>query len=244
MRQFMKPVFKTVCRAGLAACLLASSVGAQELAVEADLLKLARRWVDHAVADSRTSAQTPLRLDVSVGALDSRLRLAACSRIEPYLPAGMRLWGQTRVGLRCMDGRTKWNVFLPVTVRAYGAAWVVRRDVAAGAVLNEADLMQAEVDWAQEQSPVLAAPGQWMGQVAARALGTGQALRQNMVRPAQVFQAGAQVRVLAQGTGFQITTDGQALSAGVVGQLVKVRMDNGRIMAGAVLDARTVKLEM
>jgi flagella basal body P-ring formation protein FlgA len=121
---------------------------------------------------------------------------------------------------------------------------VVRRDVASGAALTADDLMAAEVDWAAEPSPVLATPQQWLGQVALRALSTGQTLRQNMVRPAQVFQAGASVRVVAQGTGFQIASEGQALGAGVIGQVVKVRMDNGRIMSGIVLDARTVKMDM
>ena len=65
-----------------------------------------------------------------------------------------------------------------------------------------------------------------------------------MVKPAQVFQAGAQVRVVAQGPGFQISSDAQALSAGVVGQLARVKMENGRIMSGLVLDTRTVRLEM
>jgi flagella basal body P-ring formation protein FlgA len=59
-----------------------------------------------------------------------------------------------------------------------------------------------------------------------------------------VFQAGTQVRVVAQGAGFQIVADAQALSPGVIGQLARVRMDNGRIMSGTVLDARTVMLEM
>jgi flagella basal body P-ring formation protein FlgA len=83
-----------------------------------------------------------------------------------------------------------------------------------------------------------------VGQVASRALTTGQAIRQVMIKPAQVFQAGAQVRVVAQGTGFQITSDGQALSAGVIGQPARVKMDNGRVMSGVVLDNRTVKLEI
>jgi flagella basal body P-ring formation protein FlgA len=65
-----------------------------------------------------------------------------------------------------------------------------------------------------------------------------------MVRAAQVFQAGAQVRVLAVGAGYQITSDGQALAAGVVGQQTRVRMDSGRIMTALVLDARTVRLEL
>ena len=69
-------------------------------------------------------------------------------------------------------------------------------------------------------------------------------MRQGMIKPAQVFQAGTQVRVVAQGSGFQVTSDGQALSAGVVGQAARVRMDNGRVMSGIVLDGRTVKLEL
>jgi flagella basal body P-ring formation protein FlgA len=59
-----------------------------------------------------------------------------------------------------------------------------------------------------------------------------------------VFQAGAQVRVLAQGQGYQISADGQALSAGVIGQATRVKMENGRIMPATVLDARTVRLEL
>jgi flagella basal body P-ring formation protein FlgA len=146
--------------------------------------------------------------------------------------------------MRCLEGSSKWNVFLPVTVKAMGKAWVIRREVAPGALLTQEDLLQVDVDWAEEVSPVLAEQSQWMGQVAIRSLNTGQTLRQSMVRPAQVFQAGAQVRVLAQGQGYQISADGQALSAGVIGQATRVKMENGRIMPATVLDARTVRLEL
>jgi len=80
--------------------------------------------------------------------------------------------------------------------------------------------------------------------VATRGLVTGQVLRQGMFRPAQVFQAGAQVRVVAQGAGFHITSDGQALSVGVIVQSARVKMENGRIMSGVVLDTRTVKIDI
>lgn len=229
--------------AGLA-CGTTLSAWAQASQTDGEWMGSTRRWLDQAVSTIQSSGQVPLRMEVVVGALDSRLKLAPCTRVEPYLPPGTRLWGRTRLGLRCVDGVARWNVFLPVTIKAYGPAWVVRRDVAPGAVLSEADVMQAEVDWAEEASPIVGDAQPWVGQVAARVLSTGQALRQNMVRLAQVFQAGTQVRVIAQGPGFQIASDGQALSAGVVGQLARVRMDNGRIMSGVVLDARTVKLEI
>lgn len=229
---------------GLCLGLALSAQAAQDPAAESALVALTRHWLDGAVTGATAQAGVPLRLEVVVGALDSRLRLAPCARVEPYLPPGARLWGKTRVGLRCSEGPARWNVFLPVTVKAFGPAWVVRNDLPAGAVLNEADLMQAEVDWAEAPSPVMAQTQQWVGKVAVRPLASGWTLRQNMVRPATVFQAGTQVRVLAQGAGFQIAADGEALSAGVVGQLARVRMDNGRVMSGTVLDGRTVRLEM
>ncbi len=225
-------------------CLFAIGAHAQTDGVRSGFLDVTQRWLDDAIANIEPSEAIPLRMEVAVGELDSRLRLAPCEKLEPYLPVGTRLWGKTRLGLRCVVGVSRWNVFLPVTVRAFGPAWVIRGDISPGTVLTEAHAMEAEVDWAEERNSIIATPAQWVGQVASRALVTGQALRQGMIRPAQVFQAGVQVRVVAQGPGFQITSDGQALSAGVVGQLARVRMENGRVMSGTVLDGRTVQLEL
>lgn len=217
---------------------------AQAVNGEAQLPAVAQRWLDQALLTQTAHNGQPVRLQATLGALDSRLKLAPCARVEAYLPPGSRLWGQGRVGLRCLEGTTRWNVFMPVSIKALGSAWVLRRDVAPGRALEADDVMRAEVDWAAEPGAVLAAPNDWQGQVATRALATGQTLRQNMVRAAQVFQAGAQVRVLVQGGGFQISSQAQALSPGVVGQLAKVRMDGGRILSAMVLDARTVQIEM
>lgn len=226
----------------LAALTFAGTTIAQ--GIDADSRAAAQRWLDNALASTRPAGAAALRMEVVLGELDSRLKLAPCSKVEPYVPVGTRLWGKTRLGLRCVEGATRWNVFLPVTVRAFGSAWVVRADVASGSVLSASDVIEAEVDWAQEDSAIVANASDWMGHVATRALTTGQALRQWMIRPAQVFQAGSIVRVVAQGSGFQISSDGQALSAGVVGQLTRVKMENGRVMSGVVLDNRTVKLEI
>ena len=179
-----------------------------------------------------------------MGELDPRLRLAPCARIEPYLPAGSRLWGRSRLGLRCVEGATHWNVFLPVTVKAFGPAWVLTGNVSSGATLTQADAVQAEVDWAADRTSVLADPALWVGQVATRPLQAGQALRQAMVRLPNLFQAGAQVRVLAQGSGYVVSTGGQALSAGSSGQTVRVRMDNGKVISGVVNDDGTIAVNL
>ncbi len=219
-------------------------LGAHAQDVGVGLLKDSQVWLDHTVAAARPAGAAALRLVVSVGTLDNRLTLAPCAQVEPYIPAGMRLWGKTRLGLRCVDGASRWNVFLPVQVKAFGQAWVARADIPAGKVMDAGDAVLAEVDWALENQAILPELELWVGQTATRQISTGQALRMGMVRPSQVFQAGAVVRVVAQGPGFSVTSDGQALSAGVVGSQARVRIEGGRILTGVVLDTRTVRVDL
>lgn len=206
----------------------------------AELGSITQHWLDDALAQAQAGG-LPLRMEVSVGTLDSRLRLAPCARVEPYLPAGARLWGRTRLGLRCVDGPTRWNVFLPITVKAFGPAWVLAGNVGTGAVLSEQDAIEAEVDWAAEPAAIVANPKDWVGQTATRPLSAGQALRQNMVRAPDLFKAGSAVRVVVQGPGYAVTSSGQAMSAGAQGQNVRVRMANGRIIGGIVLEDGTIE---
>ena len=229
----------------LALCLAASGSAFAQVAADpaADLGPLTQRWLDDAMARNQP-AGLPLRMEVSVGSLDSRLRLAPCARVEPYLPSGARLWGRTRIGLRCVEGATAWNVFLPVTVRAFGPAWVLAEPVAAGAVLTAEDAVEGEVDWAAEAAPVMANPDMWVGQVAARTLAGGQALRQSMVRAPHLFRAGAQVKIVAQGPGYAVTSAGQAMTAGAAGQTVRIRMANGRVISGTVSENGTVDVAL
>jgi len=227
-----------------AALIAASLCGSGTAAAADDLRGMGMRWTQQRLAQTDAAGTADLRLDLSFGELDTRLQLAPCARIEPYLPAGARLWGRSRIGLRCTDAAVRWNVFLPVTVRAFGAAWVLRRPVASGETLQADDAERAEVDWAAASAPVVALPQQWVGQTAAYALAPGTALRQNMLRPPQAFGSGAQVRLVVQGEGFAISTEGQALAPGFVGQPVRVRTESGRIIAGTVLDARTVRVAL
>lgn len=223
------------------ACATAAAQAAADPAV--DLAPLTQRWLDEAVSRNQPAGM-PLRMEVSVGTLDSRLRLAPCARVEPYLPVGARLWGRTRLGLRCVEGPTAWNVFLPVTVKAFGPAWVLTSNVAPGAALTAADATESEVDWAADSNPVMANPELWVGQVASRQLVAGQALRQNMVRAPHLFRAGAQVKVMAQGPGYAVTAAGQAMSAAGAGDTVRIRMDNGRIVSGIVSENGTVEVTL
>lgn len=181
------------------------------------------------------------RVEVDVGRINPRLKLAPCARITPYLPAGTRLWGRASVGLRCSEG-ARWNVFVPVTVKVYGPAWTASGPLPAGTVLTAAHLQRGEVDLAAEPSPAVAAEAAALGRTLARAMAAGEALREADLRPRQWFAAGDVVRLHSSGSGFAISGQGQALAAGIDGRLVKVRTESGRIVQGRATGAGQVEL--
>lgn len=185
-----------------------------------------------------------LRPEVVIGALDSRLKLAPCARVEPYMPTRTQLWGRTRIGLKCVDGPVAWNVFLPITVKAWGPAWQIRRPVTAGSTLTAADVEQTEVDWALSPTPVLARESDWLGREATRPLLPGQVLRQAMVRIPQVFAVGDTIKVVVSGGGFQLSATGQALTQGMTGQEARIRMQGGKVVTGTVHDDQTVVVHL
>jgi len=197
-----------------------------------------------ALEGSQAATPGAPRIEVLVGQLDPRLRLAPCQRIEPYLPEGTRPWGKSRIGLRCAQGSVKWNVYLPITVKVYGRALVAANAVAAGSVIGPADVAQAEVDLAEDSSAPIVDADLVVGRTAARALKAGQSLRAGHLKPRQYFAAGELVTVLAQGPGFSVASEGQALTNGIEGQLARVRTESGRVLTGLPTAERRLELGM
>jgi len=184
------------------------------------------------------------RVEVVVGQLDPRLRLAPCDRIEPYLPPNVRLWGKSRIGLRCKEGRTAWNVYLPIVVKVWGRALVSRGGAAAGSVVAEGDLDEAEVDLAEELTPALFDRKIVVGRTLAQAIRPGQALRQAHLKSRQWFAAGDNVRVVAAGEGFALESGGQALMNGIEGEPARVRTESGRVVTGLPAGERRLELAL
>ncbi|MDE2368414.1 MAG: flagellar basal body P-ring formation protein FlgA [Burkholderiales bacterium] len=191
---------------------------------------------------ARAIAPPRARIEVTPGALDARLQLAPCARIEPYLPAGVPAWGVTRVGVRCTDGRARWSVYLPLTVHVWAAAVVSMANLPAGARLTASGLGHAEVDWSATTSPAYADAAELAGRVLARPLGAGQPVRAADLQVRMWFAQGDNVRIVVAGSGFSITGEGQALSPGYEDRPTRVRTENGRVLEGRAVGERQVEV--
>jgi flagella basal body P-ring formation protein FlgA len=184
------------------------------------------------------------RVSVEAGRLDSRLVLAACARAEAYLPAGVAAYGHVRVGLRCTDGVTRWNIFLPVNVQVFAPALVVTSALAAGARLEASQIKLMEVDWSSASTPLFDNAQVLAGRVLARPLQAGQAVQAAHLQARQWFAQGDTVRVTAVGPGFSIVSEGQALTPGLEGKSAKVQTENGRILTGRPIGDRSVEVSL
>ena len=232
--------WRTTASAALPVCLLATAVpAAAQLTPQtvADAVALA---ADAAAALAPAGA----RVLASAGKLDARLRLAPCALVTTYLPAGSPPWGRTRIGVRCSQGATLWNVYLPVTVQVLAPAVVVASALPAGAQIDPSQLGQAEVDWAAAPTPPYTAAEPLHGRVLARPVAAGQALRSSDLQPRRWFAVGDTVRITARGAGFAITSEGQALTHGLEGQPARVRTDSGRIVVGRPVGERRLELSL
>jgi flagella basal body P-ring formation protein FlgA len=198
-----------------------------------------------ALADEAAQRTAPtLRVQVRLGQLDPRLKLAPCANIQPYLPTGARLWGPSRIGLRCLDTGVRWNVYLPLTVDVFGPGLVANAPLAAGATLTAADLKPATVNLAASPTPAVADADHAIGRALARPLAAGQPLHAADLRARQWFAAGDTVRLVAAGSGWRIHAEGQALGVGLEGQTVRVRTESGRVVTGTAAGERQVELSL
>ena len=141
-------------------------------------------------------------------------------------------------------GGSRWNVYLPITVKVYGPALVAAALLPAGSVLAAADLDQAEVDLAEETSPAATDRKTLVGRTLARGVKPGQTLRQGDLRTRQWFAAGETVKLTATGSGFSVAGEGLALGHGIEGQPVRVRIEGGRTVSGQPVGDHHVEIAL
>jgi flagella basal body P-ring formation protein FlgA len=196
-------------------------------------------------ASAATAGQARgVRVDVKVGKLDPRLKLAPCQHIDTYLPHGLPVWGATRIGLRCTQGAKLWNVSIPIQVSVYAQATVLKTALAAGTVLDASQLGQAEVDIAAAPGAAVPDPMLAVGRTLGRSVAAGATLRQTDLKARQYFAAGETVRVTALGPGWSVETEAQAIGPGIEGQNVNVRTEAGRLLSARPTGDRQVEVTL
>jgi flagella basal body P-ring formation protein FlgA len=182
----------------------------------------------------------PGQVSISAGALDDSLRLAGCPKPEAWLPPGNRLWGNTTVGMRCLN--PAWNVYIPITVKVTGQVVVVTRPLAQGHILTGSDLTLQTTELTQQPAGILSSPDQAVGKTLTTSVGSGLALRTDMLRAATVIKQGQTVKLQVRGQGFSVSSEGKALANAAEGQIVPVKTPSGQTVKGVAKTGNVVEI--
>lgn len=185
------------------------------------------------------TASLPGKVSFQVGEIDRRIMLPECARLEAFLPAGSQLIGKTAVGVRC-NAQNGWSIFVPVQIRVSLNLLVSARQLPAGHLLQEQDIVAQTTE--TTKSVGFTDPAQVVGKVLRYGITAGQVLREDMLRLPYAVTQGQTVQIATQGSGFSIRNEGVALNNAVDGQPVQVRVGGGRVIGGIARNGGLVEV--
>ena len=173
----------------------------------------------------------PGRVSFDVGELDPRTRIGPCEAFEPFLPSGSRLWGKATVGLRCL-GPSSWTIYVPVQVIVSGNYLVTARPMAPGYVIGDNDIVVRSGDLSALPPTIITDTAQAVGRTIKNGLTAGQVLRSDQLAADWVILQGQSVRIVTNGPGFSVSSEGVAINNASAGQVVQVRTNGGKTLRG------------
>jgi flagella basal body P-ring formation protein FlgA len=203
-----------------------------------DLAAIQRAGEAFVEAQTRT---LPGRVETAVAPPDPRTRLARCERLQAFLAPGVKLWGSSNVGVRCVQPEA-WTLFLPVQVKVFADVVVLARAVPRGHALTAVDLRLQRLDLSQQPAGVFTDSSQVLGKLTTGAFAAGAALRADQVRAPLAVNYGQAVRIVFQGEGFRVSSEGRALGNAAIGESVQVRAASGRVLRATVREPGVVEV--
>jgi flagella basal body P-ring formation protein FlgA len=181
---------------------------------------------------------------VTVGQLDSRLRLARCpsKELAASMPVGMALQARSTVGVTC-SGSVHWTVYVPVTVESKIDVLVLTRAVNRDARLTAADVTVETRRTAGPGNAYLTTAAELNGRTVRRPLAVGTILSVDMFTPDLIVRRGQEVTLLSSGGAVEVRVNGRAMVDGAAGARIQVQnLSSMRVVEGVVESADLVRV--
>ncbi|CAB3778568.1 flagellar basal body P-ring formation chaperone FlgA [Pararobbsia alpina] len=188
------------------------------------------------------AAGLPGRVTLTIAPIAPR-GLAACDNLQAFMAPGAPMWGRTTVGVRC-TGEKPWTIYALARVSVQATYYVAGRSISPGDVIQMVDLVPREGDLSVMPRAIVTDPSQVVGAVAENRISAGFPLRSDLIRSPQAIQLGQTVKVIAQGDGFSISADGNAMNNASPGQQVRVKMSGGQMVVGTASGKGVVQIPM
>ncbi|MEW5967813.1 MAG: flagellar basal body P-ring formation chaperone FlgA [Pseudomonadota bacterium] len=176
---------------------------------------------------------------VSIAVQAPRAALPACTALEAFQPPGSRSIGRIAVGVRCL-APSPWTVYLGAEVSVVGRYVATRHPLRAHQVVAASDLVLREGDLGSLPADVATDPDAVVGFRTVSGIAAGAPLRNAVLRSPLVVTQGQPTRLVMNGPGFTVQSEGQALANASRGDRVRVKTRSGQVVSGIAQDGQQV----
>ncbi|MCB8888532.1 flagellar basal body P-ring formation chaperone FlgA [Vreelandella malpeensis] len=176
----------------------------------------------------------PLGQEVMIDVSPPSAHLPACIAPEPFFPnARQAPIGRVSVGVRCGEGRRQVR-YLQAQVDVVGSYMVAAQDIPRKALITQAMITQRQGNLGDLTANALTDEDAIIGKVAQRPLRQGEVFQAHALQTPDLVERGQRVTVSAQGPGFRVTREGEALESGGEGARIRVRFDTRELVTARV----------
>ena len=177
------------------------------------------------------TAGLPGKANITVGPIDPRLSLAACAALEPFIPRGGKVWGKTTVGVKC-TAPEPWTIYVQANIAVIAGYVATTKPISQGQIIGADELSVLKGDLALLPPGIITDAAQAVGKSSAVSIPAGTPLRQDSLRNLPAVRQGQIVRLVSEGAGFQISSEGKALNTASAGQPAQARTQSGQMVNG------------
>lgn len=210
-----------------------------------ELIGATEGFLEFMVEDYLERSEIQARYEIKVNPVDPRLRLAACDDdLTQALESPEQPVGRVTVRVSC-EGSTPWSVFIPAQVRIFRAVAVLKSPLKRDSIIAPGDIAMVEQDVGLLKRGYIVDPMQVVGRKLTRQLQVDQVITPAQLQMADAIRRGDQVVILASSGGISVRMQGEALSAGTLGQQISVRnLSSQRVIRARVTGPGQVEVEM
>lgn len=170
-------------------------------------------------------------------------RLPACESPQPFLPnPDAELRSRVSVGVRCGEQGRQVR-YLQAEIQVVGQYLEIASEVSRGEILDASHLMERQGDLTRLPRGAVLSPEEAVGQQATRRLRPGQTLQEQHLHAPRLVERGDRIKLVATGSGFRVQREAEAIDPGGLGETVRVRLADRRIMEGRVTDEGRVGVD-
>lgn len=183
-----------------------------------------------------------VKVDVKVGNLDNRLRLARCDQVLALtLKDALGSGGNVNVQVSC-KGTNAWTILVPAQAKVYRIVAVAGRTLQRGDIITDSDLAQDLKDVSEYRLGFALTPATIVGKEVKFTVNKGEVFRNSALDSPLVIKRGDTVTMEAAAGDISVRTNATAITDGRIGQQIRVKNNqSARIINARVVAAGKVQ---